>query len=282
MQRVTVRPISPLHIYNTALWTSSDGPAPPYLGRGFAYGARFYRYRGPEPLSEQQRLRSYIGHSPVTDVSERLENGDYLWQSAIELLIFASSDDRAKRAANLLFAAMLLIEGQSLVHECVIALPEDGEEFEKLNRVDRYREVNFSHQLHLCEAAALAAKLSRRRKWRYAAAKYWTSHRICSVPWMETHPTEGRLFGVELDPSNHVLFAHAIIAAYSVIEELQFEVRASDENRSRINGKWNSQVREELEDRLRKGGIDIDDEEVWMRRGTPTAVERKAPKIIEL
>jgi hypothetical protein len=54
---------------------------------------------------------------------------------------------------------------------------------------------------------------------------------------METHPTEGSRFGVELDPSNHVLFAQAIIAAYSVIEELGFEVRASNKNPSRLNGK---------------------------------------------
>jgi hypothetical protein len=148
-----------------------------------------------------------------------------------------------------------------------------------LKRFDRYREVNFSYQPDICEAAALAAKLSHRRKWRYAVAKYWISHRVCSVPWMETHPTEGTRFGVELDPSNHVLFAQAIIAAYSVIEELEFEVRASNKTPSKRNGKWNPVVRMDLENRLREGGIDLSDDEVWMRRGTPTIVEREGHKL---
>jgi hypothetical protein len=280
MQRLTIGPTSKLRTYNTGLWTASDdGPAPPYLGRGFAYGARFYRYCGPEPRDEQERLHSYIGHSPVTEIGERLQNGDYHWQSAIEILIFASSHDRAQRAANLLFAAMLLQEAQSLVHESVIALPEDSEELEGINRYDRYREVNFSYQHGLCGAAALAAKLSHRKEWRYAVAKYWISHRICSIPWMETNPSEGRRFGVELDPANHVLFAQAIIAAYSVIEELGFEVRASNKTPSKIKGKWNPAVRQELEKRLREGGIDMSDDEVWIRRGTPTIVEREGPTL---
>jgi hypothetical protein len=275
MQRITVGPTLTLRAYNTALWTDSDGPAPPFLGRGFAYGARFYCYRGQKPFDEQERLRVYIRHLPMTDIGEWLENGDYRWQSAIELLIFAPSHDHAKRAANLLFAGMLLYEGQSLVHERVIALPDDSEEFQALNRFDRYREMTSSYQPSICRAAALAAKLSHRRKWRYAVAKYWMSHRICSVPSMETHPTEGSRFGVELDPSNHVLFAQAIIAAYSVIEELGFEVRASNKNPSRLNGKWNPVVKADLENRLREGGIDLSDDEVWVRRGTPTIVERE-------
>jgi hypothetical protein len=172
---------------------------------------------------------------------------------------------------------MLVYEGQSLFHEHFIALPEDGEELETLNRFERHREVEHSHQRNLCEAAALAAKLSHRKKWRYAAAKYWMSLRICSVPGMETHPTEGRRFGVELDPLNHVLFAYAIIAAYSVIEELGFEVRTTKEHpSSRIKrGQWDPVLREDLENRLRSGGIDLNDDEVFILRGTPTIVERE-------
>jgi len=133
MQRVTVGPISKLRTYNTGVWTSSDDTALPYLGRGFTYGRRFYQYRGPTPFEDQQRLHSYLGHSLVSEIAERLEGGDYHWQSAVEILIFASSHDRAQRAANLLFAAMLLQEAQSLVHEHVIALPEDSEELESLS-----------------------------------------------------------------------------------------------------------------------------------------------------
>ena len=242
MQQITVGRSLTRRSYNTGLWTDGIGPAPPYLARGFAYGARFYRYRGAKPFDERERLLSHIGCFPDVNVEEWSESGDHCWQSPIELVIFASPHDRAKSAANRLVAAMLLLEGQSLVHERVIPLPDDREELDALHRIDRHSDISWSHQRDLCEAAALAAKLSHREKWRYAVAKYWVSHRICSVPWMDTHPTQGKRFGVERDPFNHVLFAQAIIAAYSVIEELQFHVYASDQKPSRINGKWNPVV----------------------------------------
>ena len=113
MQRVSIGPVRTLRTYNTGLWTSPSGPEPSYVGKAFSYGARYYRYRGLNPFEEQERLSSSIGHFPVTDVDERLQNGDHRWQSAVELLIFASSHDHAKRAANLLFAAMLVYEGRS-------------------------------------------------------------------------------------------------------------------------------------------------------------------------
>jgi hypothetical protein len=55
-------------------------------------------------------------------------------------------------------------------------------------------------------------------------------------------------------------------------------VRTTKENpHSRIKGgQWDPVVREDLENRLRSGGIDLDDDEVLMRRGTPTIIERKS------
>ena len=106
---------------------SASCPAPAlsrFLGAGL-HLSQLSHFRGP--------AHSYLGHSLVSEIAERLEGGDYHWQSAVEILIFASSHDRAQRAANLLFAAMLLQEAQSLVHEHVIALPEDSEELESLS-----------------------------------------------------------------------------------------------------------------------------------------------------
>ncbi len=211
---------------------------------------------------------------PPADLEERSADGSFRWQSAPEVLIYAPSRDSAQRAANLLFAAMLLIEAQSLILETVIALPEDKAELAKLNRLEVPRVIGNLSQPNVATAAALAAKLSHKKSWRYAAMKHWISHRICSVPWIETHPRHGRAFGVEADPGNHVIFAHAIIAAYSILEELGFEVRASQTRPSTIDGRWNQVVLQDLEDRLRRGGIDLADDHVWLARGTPTRVER--------
>lgn len=238
--------------YTTGLWSADDGDRERafHRGRGWAIGLRIYQYEGPEPFEEQERLRERIGVWPPTEVHERIADGSFRWQSAPEILIYASSRDSAQRAANLLFAAMLLIDGQSLVHENLVALPEDEAELAQLHPLEVHRDVSYSCQPNVTVAAALAAKLSRKKRWRYAAMKYWISHRICSVPWMDTHPHRGRIFRVELDPANHVVFAQAIIAAYSTIEELEFEVRASNEKPSMIDGQWNPIVRQDLENRL--------------------------------
>jgi hypothetical protein len=75
---------------------------------------------------------------------------------------------------------------------------------------------------------------------------------------------------------------YAIIAFYSVLEELGLEIRASSKNPSMINGKWNPKVKDELEDRLTKNGIDINELFDWNLRNTPTKIEkRKKPDLLK-
>jgi hypothetical protein len=73
-------------------------------------------------------------------------------------------------------------------------------------------------------------------------------------------------------------FAYAIITAYSVIEELGLEIRASKENPSRLeNGTWNPKVLNELNERLIAANIQVNKNFVWLIRGDATAIEIKRP-----
>jgi len=71
------------------------------------------------------------------------------------------------------------------------------------------------------------------------------------------------------------MFSHAIVSAYSAIEDLGLEVRASQKKPSRINGEWNPLVREDLESRLEKANIDLKETILWTIRGPMRNIERK-------
>jgi hypothetical protein len=110
----------------------------------------------------------------------------------------------------------------------------------------------------------------------YAMHKLALSYRSAGAHHMEMHPRYPRPeFGVQRDPMMHVRIASAITLAYSAIEEMQLEVRASSQNPSRLkDGSWNPVVRNELERRLLKAKIDIKDPFIWTLRGPKTRIER--------
>ena len=62
------------------------------------------------------------------EIMEMTERGVPRWRTEPELLIFARNREGAQRAANLLFAAIPVFEGQSLFLEEIIAVPEDEDE----------------------------------------------------------------------------------------------------------------------------------------------------------
>jgi hypothetical protein len=71
------------------------------------------------------------------------------------------------------------------------------------------------------------------------------------------------------------MFSHAIISAYSVVEELGLNVRASPKHPSHINGQWNPLVKQDLEGRLRKSGVDLSEPVLWVARGSKRRIEAR-------
>jgi hypothetical protein len=124
----------------------------------------------------------------------------------------------------------------------------------------------------------VAAKASHRKTYQYALFKHLLSHEVFSTSIMDLEPSYWWPTQFVFDSAqHHVRCAYAIIAAYSVLEELALEMRASREKPSIIDGKWNPEVKTELESRLLKAGIDLSEAVLWTLRDTPTRVERMRP-----
>jgi len=127
-------------------------------------------------------------------------------------------------------------------------------------------------------ACALAARASRKRVWCYSVLKYKLSLSIYSVLPIETHPDHFPFhMPVSRFPSDHIMFSYAITSAFSVIEELGFSVNASSSKPSVVKGAWNPIVKQDLEDRLRGGRIDLAEGFLWIVRGSKRRIESKRP-----
>lgn len=108
-----------------------------------------------------------------------------------------------------------------------------------------------------------------------AIIKYHLSTELFHVPEMDLDDindlktTRSRYFQMR--------FAYAIILAYSVIEELGLNIRASKDNPSKLNGEWNPLVLESLEKSLMNANINLDNKFLWINRGEETEIEKKYP-----
>lgn len=208
--------------------------------------------------------------------------GDKIYP-ARELAVFAIDENAAQRAADLMHSARLLLDGSNMTshlwpgeHPAIWPLDAGGDDGRLEDELlARKTEVT---TVHLPLASLIAAKASRKMGYVYALAKLRVSLEISSVPAMHLDPSRNENSPKSVLPEDHVRLAHALIAAWSCVEELEFEVRASAKKPSRLpDGTWNPPVKADLESRLRRGGIDLAESFPWNRRGPRTRIERKRP-----
>lgn len=76
------------------------------------------------------------------------------------------------------------------------------------------------------------------------------------------------------NPLDHLRYANAILIFYTIIEELQIEIRASKNNPSKIKDEWSPPVLENLIERIKKEKINLDLEIYWNLRHKPTNVQK--------
>jgi len=263
-----------LGLYTTGAWGMSpnpkESPRPPYRGRGWSIGLRTYELKGkPQPANFNQ-FSALRGFNPQIGSILKINGRSVSWTTTPELVIFAKSQATAQQAADLLFVAQLVRTMSPTFVDQFMALPEEtlDPEFE------HYRHV--LHAPGLPEAAALAARLSSRRQWQYAAMKFWASYRICGPNFWDFHPISATHRGVTKNPFAHVACAQAITNAYGVIEELGLEMRASKEEPAKLDGgAWNPIIRNGLERRLRNARIHLERKFNWAVRGPRTRIEAK-------
>jgi hypothetical protein len=200
----------------------------------------------------------------------------------LEIQILAESQQEADLAALYLYAAHSVIDG------CVPMSPFAGWDpytALPLSLKDHFNSQDAARQLDnrtkICpdfeKVAGLAAVLSRDPSLANAAFYFLVSSYIVSLNPMAFHPRWGNESVERGDtPLHRIMEAQAIFSAFQAIEALDLTVKgATPKKKSVENGKWNTEIRADLEQRLGAIGISPTETVLWLRRGTPTDNHRR-------
>jgi hypothetical protein len=194
-----------------------------------------------------------------------------------EVVLYASSWASAQRALDLIHGYHLLLRGDPDVFDFDL-IAHNAQEPSWMDKDERDALVNKTYSTSdFPLACAVAAKASRLRKWVYAVSKYKFSLSLYSVHHVDLEPWRSPHLRISSFPADHVTFSHAIVSAYSVLEDMGLQVGASRKNPSRINGRWNPVVKQNLEERLSKSGVDLGETLLWTARGPARRIEIRRP-----
>jgi hypothetical protein len=182
----------------------------------------------------------------------------------------------AQHALNLVRAALMVMQGGPLpfdADERLIAYNDREPEVRDRSLLDASRgSLNIDG---IPKACLLAARASRRRRWQYALVKYRFSAKLYGVHVVDLEPFRSDHLQLSRFADDHVAFSYAITAAYSAIEDLGLELRASHTRPSRINGQWNPVVKADLEQRLATAGVSLTEPLLWTIRGPKTRIQKQ-------
>jgi hypothetical protein len=208
---------------------------------------------------------------------------------AKEVVVRATNPVSAQRAADLVHAARLLLDGSNLLShiypgEHAPIYPASKHSTSEVTGTEcEFLKRRLVFTLNIPLACLIAARASSRLQYMYALAKLRLSFEIFSLPSVELDPTHSENVAKSPLPDDHVRMAFAIVTAWSSVEELGFEIRASNKNPSKLpDGTWNPGVKADIENRLRAGNIDLKELFHWNLRGPRTGIEMKrVPTIVQ-
>ena len=186
------------------------------------------------------------------------------------------SADRAQHVIDLVLAAYCLYVGESFTFE---TMPVFKNRPQTTGEIEEQILAGGGHTTaiyNLPVSCLIASKASSKNAYQYAIFKHLLSCRSVPIGARSLDPQGDWESGKAISdlPEEHVFNANAITLAYSVLEELSFDVRASRKVPSTINGRWNPIVKKDLEDRLAREGISLLAPTLWHLRDTPTKIER--------
>ena len=197
-------------------------------------------------------------------------------EPAKEIVVRARTEDRAQYVVDLILAAYCLYSGNILTFDRLPVFPRRAT---TIKEMEEQLLAGGGHSMgvyRLPVSCLIAARASRKSVYQYALFKYLLSCRTVPLDPRSLDPQgdwePGRL--VSALPDEHVFNANAITLAYSVLEELSFDIRASSKAPSKIDNDWNPPVKEDLQKRLTDAGISLSEPVLWHLRETPTKIER--------
>ena len=204
--------------------------------------------------------------------------------SSDEIIILSNTQEAAQRALNLILGCLNLYSGHAIISPGDFdLLAYRDEDIENLPLLEKACFLKHLGTGGVPIACAIAAKASFRLKNVYAISKYNFSITNSSILRVDLEPYISDHISVSPFPDDHVRFCHAIVSGYSVLEELGLEIRASEKEPSMIKGNWNPPVKKDLEDRLTKAGINLQETLLWTLRGPKRKIElKKAPVLLSM
>jgi len=195
---------------------------------------------------------------------------------AKEIVVYTQSADRAQHVVDMVLAAYCLYTSELLTFD---PIPVFQNRAQTINEVEKQILAGGGHSVgvyDLTVSCLIAAKASQKNVYQYAIFKNLLSCRTVPLGARSLDPQGDWEPGKAISelPEEHVFNANAITLAYSVLEELSFDIRASSEVPSKINGRWNPEVKKDLQERLANAGINLSELVLWHLRDTPTRIER--------
>tara|TARA_A100000171_G_C2102152_1_gene130292 strand:- start:90 stop:1124 length:1035 start_codon:yes stop_codon:yes gene_type:complete len=192
-----------------------------------------------------------------------------------ELIISAENEDIADNALSLIKGGMILAFPSPYVTLLDLSVTEI-----KATDAQFYKEnPKYFHKIHSVGfGCQILEKIIENKECSYALEKYKVSLELHSFNPSSADPIYGQVFDhYSHQKQTHTRSAFAIISAFSVIEELGLEIRSSAKNPRFLepeNGKWNPKVLNNIEERLKKIGIEANATFDWVFRGEQTEVEK--------
>jgi len=243
------------------------------------YISNDYNYHKTPPFKGKYFVLNY--GSPIQDGGPVLPNSSIVQER--EIIIEAKDIYNAIRASKLIFASLIVIDSCVLmIDEIPVVTPimDNKRDKEDISREKFFitDKINDFKRQNIPLACMIACKVSFKKSYSYALFKYKLGCSLHSNDIVDLDPMHSPYYKSSPFVDDKIRMGQAIILFYSVIEELGLEIRASHEKQSFINKEWNPEVKEELEMRLKKSDINIDDESYWNLRSTPTKIERNLRK----
>ncbi len=127
-------------------------------------------------------------------------------------------------------------------------------------------ESAFTYGTQWYHASKMASKAYGTPKKEMAILKYHLAHTFYSL-----HPIDFELVNYDFDaayfPSERLTFAYAIIDCYSILEELNLNIKSGEPSTINEGSEWNPDVLEDLTQRLEKNNISAKGNIPWLNRG---------------
>jgi hypothetical protein len=195
-------------------------------------------------------------------------------EKSYELIIDAKSEAKAQQAFELFISALALVEGHVVfpIHELPnVFLYQNGKIDIHLLRPG----IRLFQQSGIYRASVIAAKSSFKKIHVYSLSKYLFACSQHSNYIIDLDPFHTEYQKLTKKPLDHLRYSYAILAMYSIIEELGLEIRATEKVPSKLKGEWNPVVKYDLENRLKKSKINLNKRAVWNLRSRPTKIHQR-------